>query len=98
MTIVSSDKNINAKVLFFGRELCPGTKKALNLLNSLEFDVTLITSKSRGEAIPEEAFEWQGDYIFCFRSLFFLPESILYVTIKSFLLNNCVNASSTFTL
>ena len=65
------------KVLLFGRHNCEGTKAALEHLNTMNFQVTYVESKGRGEKIPEDIYMWQGDYIFCFRSLFILPEKLL---------------------
>jgi methionyl-tRNA formyltransferase len=68
---------MNKKVLFFGRKKCNQSKKALLFLKSLNFIVTYIESSSRSEKIPKITYEWKGDYIFCFRSLFILPENII---------------------
>lgn len=65
------------KVLFFGRHECDASKKILSLIQKEGFDVTYIQSKTRGEKIPEYAYEWEGDYIICFRTLYILPDALL---------------------
>lgn len=65
------------RVLFFGRSDCEGTTKALSLLNTLGCEITFVKSKGRGEALPEDIGYWEGDYIFCFRSLFVLPKHLI---------------------
>lgn len=65
------------KVLFFGRKNCLYTKKALSVLDNLNFNYTFIESSQRGEKVSKKALDWQGDYIFCFRSLFIVPEEII---------------------
>lgn len=65
------------EILFFGRENCEASSKALNHLVRLGFDVTSIFSKGRGESLPEDIGWWGGDYIFCFRSMFILPKYLI---------------------
>lgn len=65
------------RVLFFGRSGCEGTSKALSLLKTLGCEITFVKSKVRGEALPEDISYWEGDYIFCFRSLFVLPKYLI---------------------
>lgn len=65
------------KILFFGRKGCESTEKALNHLESLECQVTFVESNSRGQELPEEVLDWAGEFIFCFRSLFVLPNQLL---------------------
>jgi methionyl-tRNA formyltransferase len=67
----------NREVLFFGRANCDLSSKALNHLVRLGFNVHNVTSKGRGESMPEDVAWWSGDYIFCFRSMFILPKSLL---------------------
>lgn len=66
-----------SRVLFFGRENCAHSKKALNSLFTYGFDVTYVESRERGEDLSNEIMEWRGDYILCFRSLFIVPKEIL---------------------
>jgi methionyl-tRNA formyltransferase len=65
------------KVLFFGRSNCKLTDKALRHLLNLNFAVTFIESKKRGENLLKEIGSWQGDYIFCFRSFYIVPDILL---------------------
>lgn len=65
------------KVLFFGREKCDATSKAIKHLELVGFEVTPVFSRSRGEALSESILEWNGDYILCFRSLFILPKILI---------------------
>ena len=67
----------NARVLFFGRADCSGTKAIHRKLKSLGFKVTYIESKSRGEKLSPETLSWTGEYILSFRSLFILPKSLI---------------------
>ena len=60
-------------VLFMGRNNCDASLKAFSHLQRLGFEVVFVKSKARGEALPEGIENWEGDYIFCFRSLFVLP-------------------------
>lgn len=64
-------------VLFFGRDNCSRTKKIISLFKKLDFKLTTIISIKRGNEIPKKCFDWKGDYIFCFRSLFILPQRII---------------------
>jgi methionyl-tRNA formyltransferase len=66
-----------ATVLFFGRYDCDATKKALMHLQSLGCQITYIESKFRDEELPKDIENWHGDFIFCFRSLFILPKSLI---------------------
>ena len=65
------------EVLFFGRANCEDSFKALNHLIRLGCRVTSIFSKGHGESFPEKILSWSGDYIFCFRSMFILPKSLI---------------------
>lgn len=64
-------------VLFFGRADCEQSKKALDHLKQCQFNVTSVISNGRGESLPEFVNAWSGDYIFCFRSLFILPKTLI---------------------
>ena len=65
------------KVLFFGRKGCLDSKKALTQLKKSNYSVTFVESTARGEVIPNHILDWEGDYIFCFRSLFILPKNLI---------------------
>ncbi|WP_299080240.1 formyltransferase family protein [uncultured Ruegeria sp.] len=64
-------------VLFFGRENCDGTQKALQFLNFAGFDVSYVESQGLGQALPDWVRNWRGDYIFCFRSYFILDQGLI---------------------
>ncbi len=66
-----------SEILFFGRAQCEATLKALNFLTRMGFNVSSVFSNYRGEALPEDMSWWTGDYIFCFRSMFILPKSLI---------------------
>ena len=65
------------KVLFLGRAGCWRTTKALNHLINLGFDVSFTESLDRKSSQKVEIEAWEGDYIFCFRSLFVVPNALL---------------------
>ncbi|MYM37621.1 hypothetical protein GTP38_25170 [Duganella sp. FT94W] len=75
----SQDINVgkSTKVLFFGRSGCSATVTALAHLHLLGFKVTFVESTGRGQLMPESIDAWEGEYIFCFRSLLILPTEIL---------------------
>lgn len=73
----SESSQERSEVLFFGRKNCDASAKALNHLICLGFKVTSVFSNGRGEALPEDISSWSGDYIFCFRSMFILPKSLI---------------------
>jgi methionyl-tRNA formyltransferase len=63
--------------LFFGKNNCQYSLQALQHLKLLGFNVQAVLSKNRSESLPEDIKWWRGDYIFCFRSYFLLPKSLL---------------------
>lgn len=65
------------RALFFGRWGCGATEQALTHLNSLGLQTTFITSRGRGEPMPEETESWRGEFIFCFRSFFILRKNLI---------------------
>ncbi len=65
------------QVLFFGRNDCDATQKCLMHLRTLGCQIKFIASIKRGEGLPEDIRCWDGDYIFCFRSLFILPSWLI---------------------
>lgn len=78
--IVQNKSEISYKgssILFFGRSNCEASLMALNHLTRLGFKVTSIFSKAKGETLPSNIEEWSGDYIFCFRSKFILPKTLI---------------------
>jgi len=68
---------LSKNVLFFGKQDCDYSNQALTHLSFLGFNVTSVFSKDRQDAIPEDLLLWKGAYIFCFRSYFLLPQSLI---------------------
>ena len=66
-----------SRVLFFGRQDCPYSDDAVKHLVELGFEVRYIKSHHRNEGLPDDIKEWNGEYIFCFRSFFVLPYSLI---------------------
>ena len=77
MSIVQKYTANGKRLLFFGREKCNASEKLLKKLIDCEFDLTYVESSGRGEKIPEAIFNWEGEYILCFRSFFILPKILL---------------------
>ena len=77
MTTMIHKGKAGARILFFGRSKCEASEKIFSQMHRNGFDVTYVKSKHRGERLPEDIQRWDGDYIFCFRSLFILPDSLL---------------------
>jgi methionyl-tRNA formyltransferase len=69
--------NKPARVLFFGRNGCESTRKAIEHLTTLGCDITYVKSTARGDRLPDDIFYCEGDYIFCFRSLYILPTYLI---------------------
>lgn len=67
----------SSRILFFGRSECEYSKSLLNILNSKGFIVKEVMSQKRGEKLTEDICGWSGEYIISFRSLFFLPKSLI---------------------
>jgi methionyl-tRNA formyltransferase len=65
------------KVLFFGRKNCEFSTSAKNDLLALGVELETYESSSMGEKVPKEAMQWEGDFIFCFRSYIILPGSLI---------------------
>ena len=64
-------------VLFFGKYGCSYSEQSLQHLTLLGFDVLPVLSRNRSEKLPEDVGWWRGDFIFCFRSYFVLPKSLI---------------------
>ena len=64
-------------ILFFARKNDEISGKCLSHLVELGFEVDTILSCKRGEILPNEFELSTYDYIFCFRSYFILPKSLL---------------------
>jgi methionyl-tRNA formyltransferase len=62
--------------LFIGSPNCTNSNQCLAHLESIGLVVTVIWSTRRGEEIPIEAKNWQGDFIFSYRNYWLLPKSI----------------------
>ena len=69
--------NKKSNILFFGKYNCQYSLMILDHLNHLGFEVQIVLSKNRNDKFPEDINWWQGDYIFCFRSYFIIPNSLL---------------------
>ena len=69
--------NKKSNILFFGKYNCQYSLMILDHLNHLGFEVQTVLSKNRNDKLPEDINWWQGDYIFCFRSYFIIPNSLL---------------------
>lgn len=72
-----SQPNTAVRVMFFGRHSCHYSDEATRHLSNLWFDVESVISRNRGERLPAAIQCWQGEYIFCFRSYFKLPQALL---------------------
>ena len=70
-------QSLGSKVLFFGKKDCQYSQQAIQHLDLLGFDTEIVLSEKRGDPLPENVKSWRGEYIFCFRSYFLLPPSIL---------------------
>ena len=66
-----------SQILFFGRDRCKYSNQARNHLEKLGFEIEYITSKDRNENLPKNVKNWQGEYIFCFRSFYILPKDLI---------------------
>jgi methionyl-tRNA formyltransferase len=77
-SISEPERNLEpTRVLFFGRKACDATTRALSHLGTLGCNVTFFESSFRGEKLPKESLDWNGEFIFCFRSLFLIPKELL---------------------
>tara|TARA_R100001509_G_C4882191_1_gene220506 strand:+ start:1492 stop:2187 length:696 start_codon:yes stop_codon:yes gene_type:complete len=66
------------KALFIGFEDCQYSNNAVDLLISKGFDTTFWkASKKRGSKIPENIQDWNGEYIFHFKSYCILPKDFI---------------------
>jgi methionyl-tRNA formyltransferase len=65
------------KVLFFGQAGHAHSEEAAAFLSSLNFEVEIVHSAQRGNALPNWVSQWAGDYIFSFRNYYVLPPQIL---------------------
>lgn len=64
-------------VLYFGRAGCPRSDAALTYLEALGFRTQVAISQAAGAALPAWVHDWRGDWIFCFRSYYILPQSVI---------------------
>lgn len=64
-------------VLFFGRAGCFRSDAALTHIQALGFQVEVVISSTSGEPLPAWVYQWCGDWIFCFRSYYILPDSVI---------------------
>lgn len=77
MTDTSTLASPEPRVLFFAKHGCEYSQHAVQHLRILGFDLQVVLCRSRTEKIPHEVLTWSGSYIFCFRSYFKIPESLL---------------------
>lgn len=68
---------MNKRALYFARRDCQFSLLGRDHLKQLGFDLQEVWSSNRGERLPGIALNWQGEYIFCFRSYFILPRMML---------------------
>jgi sugar O-acyltransferase (sialic acid O-acetyltransferase NeuD family) len=67
----------STSILFFGRKGDLHSKKCIQHLLDLNFDVSVVWSSIRHEKLPRAALSKKFDYILCFRSYFILPKQLL---------------------
>lgn len=65
------------KALFFGMKNCIHSELAYKYLTETGWTVTPVWSSFRNEPLPECVDTWSGEYIFSFRSYFFLKPKTL---------------------
>lgn len=65
------------RVLFFGRENCQKSRRALAILKESFDQVGEVWSRSKSQMFPSYLNDWEGDYIFCYRSYFILPKKLI---------------------
>ena len=65
------------KALYFGRFGCPRSKAALAYLKVLGFETQAVISQEAGAELPAWVHDWRGDWIFCFRSYYILPQTVI---------------------
>ena len=64
-------------VLFFGRRGDEKSKKCIDHLKDLNFEVRVVWSSERNEKLPESIRILKVDYILCYRSYLILPKSLI---------------------
>ena len=62
---------------FFARAGCSYSAAAHSFLKAMNFQIDVVISQTAGEALPPQVHGWRGDWIFCFRSYFILPQTII---------------------
>jgi sugar O-acyltransferase (sialic acid O-acetyltransferase NeuD family) len=67
----------STSVLFFGRKGDLYSKKCIQHLLDLNFDVIVVWSSTRNEKLPSATLSKNVDYILCFRSYFILSKQLL---------------------
>ena len=79
MTDTSQNKtNLNGvSALFFGRKNDANSERCAKHLENLGFKVTVVWSSKRDDKLPQYIFDLSFDYIFCYRSFYVLPKSLL---------------------
>ena len=56
---------------------CPRSDAALAYLEALGFRTQVAISQAAAAALPAWVHDWRGDWIFCFRSYYILPQSVI---------------------
>ena len=67
----------SSKALFFGRAGCAKSDLALAFLETAGFQTEVEFSQTPGTKLPARVHSWRGDWIFCFRSYYILPQSVI---------------------
>ena len=65
------------KTLFFVRKDCKYTKKTIDFLCEQGFKVKVIFSESRSQDHKKKWENWNGDYVFSYRSFYIIPNELL---------------------
>ena len=65
------------KTLFFVRKDCKYTKKTIDFLGEQGFKVKVIFSESRSQDHKKKWENWNGDYVFSYRSFYIIPNELL---------------------
>lgn len=65
------------KALFFGRKNCEYTNRAIQKLKSYGWIVKICLTNSRNKKLTKNLLNWEGDFIFSFRSYIIIPSNLL---------------------
>ena len=67
----------NKTCLFIGTPDCAYTKECINELYHHEMLPTIVYNSHRGEKIPKQVLDWQGDLILSYRNYWLMPSSLI---------------------